>query len=141
MSGGLVALLDDVAAIAKLAAASLDDVGAAAGRAGAKAAGVVIDDAAVTPGYVAGLSPDRELPIIRRIAQGSLINKLLILLPVALLLSAFAPWALTPLLMLGGAYLCFEGAEKVLEALGLHHDAHDVHALILGRAITGIAAF
>ncbi|HTH28069.1 MAG TPA: DUF808 domain-containing protein [Sphingobium sp.] len=115
MSSGLAALLDDVAAIAKLAAASLDDVGAAAGKASAKAAGVVIDDTAVTPTYVSGLHPDRELPIIGRIAFGSLRNKLLLLLPGALLLSAFAPWAITPLLMLGAAFLCFEGAEKLIE--------------------------
>jgi hypothetical protein len=117
MPSGLAALLDDVAAIAKLAAASIDDVGAAAGRAGAKAAGVVVDDTAVTPRYVTGFTPDRELPIIARIAKGSLKNKLLILLPAALALSALLPWAITPLLMIGGAYLCFEGAEKVWEAL------------------------
>jgi hypothetical protein len=117
MPSGLAALLDDVAAIAKLAAASIDDVGAAAGRAGAKAAGVVIDDTAVTPRYVTGFTPDRELPIIARIAKGSLKNKLLILLPAALALSALLPWAITPLLMLGAAYLCFEGAEKVWEAV------------------------
>jgi hypothetical protein len=117
MPSGLAALLDDVAAIAKLAAASVDDVGAAAGRAGAKAAGVVIDDTAVTPRYVTGFTPDRELPIIARIAKGSLRNKLLILLPAALALSALLPWAITPLLMLGAAYLCFEGAEKVWEAV------------------------
>ncbi len=113
MAGGLVALLDDVAAIAKLAAASLDDVAGAAGKAGTKAAGVVIDDTAVTPRYVVGLSPDRELPIIAKIAVGSLRNKLLFLLPAALLLSAFAPWAITPLLMIGGAYLSFEATEKI----------------------------
>jgi predicted DNA repair protein MutK len=118
MPSGLVALLDDVAGITKLAAASLDDVGAAAGKAGTKAFGVVIDDTAVTPRYVVGLSPQRELPIIAKIAVGSLRNKLLILLPAALILSAFAPWAITPLLMLGGAFLCFEGAEKVLEVFG-----------------------
>ncbi len=124
MPSGLIALLDDVAGLAKLAAASLDDVGAAAGKAGSKAAGVVVDDAAVTPQYVAGLSPARELPIIGKIAAGSIRNKLLILLPAALLLSAFAPWAITPLLLLGGAYLCFEGAEKVIDAFGGgHHDA------------------
>jgi hypothetical protein len=117
MPSGLAALLDDVAAIAKLAAASIDDVGAAAGRAGAKAAGVVIDDTAVTPRYVTGFTPDRELPIIARIAKGSLKNKLIILLPAALALSALLPWAITPLLMLGAAYLCFEGAEKVWEAV------------------------
>jgi predicted DNA repair protein MutK len=116
MAGGLVALLDDIAAIAKLAAASLDDVAAASAKAGSKAVGVVIDDTAVTPRYVTGLSPARELPIIWKIALGSLRNKLLILLPAALVLSAFAPWAITPILMIGGAYLCFEASEKILEA-------------------------
>jgi predicted DNA repair protein MutK len=120
---GLIALLDDIAGIAKMAAASLDDVAAVAGKAGAKAAGVVIDDAAVTPRYVVGFAAARELPIIRRIAAGSLRNKLLFLLPAALALSAFAPWAITPLLMLGGAYLCYEGAEKVLSAV-FPHAAH-----------------
>ncbi len=114
---GLLALLDDVAAIAKVAAASVDDIAGAAAKAGAKAAGVVIDDAAVTPKYVHGFQADRELPIIWRIARGSLKNKLVILLPVALALANFAPWAITPLLMLGGAYLCFEGAEKLYHAL------------------------
>lgn len=126
MPGGLVALLDDVAALAKLAAASLDDVAGAAGRAGTKAAGVVIDDAAVTPRYVVGLTPDRELPIIWKITLGSLRNKLLFILPVALALSAFAPWAVTPLLMLGGAYLCFEAVEKIVEALAGHHAEAEV---------------
>jgi predicted DNA repair protein MutK len=113
MSGGLFALLDDVALLARMAAASVDDVGAAAGRASAKAAGVVVDDTAVTPQYVRGVAAERELPIIKRIAVGSLRNKLLLILPVALLLSQFLPWLLTPLLMLGGTYLAFEGAEKV----------------------------
>src|SRR5688500_2907259 len=108
MPGGLVALLDDVAVVARAAAASIDDVGIAAGRAGSKAAGVVIDDAAVTPGYVTGLDPARELPLIWSITKGSLKNKLLILLPAAILLSEFLPWAVVPLLMLGGAYLCYE---------------------------------
>ena len=110
---GLLALLDDVAAIAKLAAAQLDDVAAQAAKAGTKAAGVVIDDAAVAPKYVTGLPAARELPIVWKIAKGSLVNKLVILLPVALLLDAVAPWAITPILMLGGCYLCFEGAEKI----------------------------
>ncbi len=115
MPSGLIALLDDVATITKMAAASLDDVAAAAGKAGAKAAGVVIDDTAVTPQYIEGFTPDRELPIIWRIAKGSLKNKLLFILPAALLLSALLPWAITPLLMIGGAYLCYEGVEKLLE--------------------------
>lgn len=114
---GLLALLDDVAAIAKVAAASVDDVAGMAAKAGAKAAGVVIDDTAVTPTYVHGFSARRELPIIWQITKGSLFNKLVILLPVAMLLNAFAPWLITPLLMLGGAYLCFEGAEKIQHKL------------------------
>ena len=121
MSVGLMALLDDVAAIAKVAAASLDDVASQAAKAGVKAAGVVIDDTAVTPGYVIGFAAKRELPIVGKIAAGSLRNKLLILLPVALALSYFLPWTITPLLMIGGAYLCYEGVEKVLEAVMPHH--------------------
>ena len=115
MPSGLAALLDDVATIAKIAASSIDDVAAAAGKASTKAAGVVIDDTAVTPQYVTGFTPDRELPIIWRIAKGSMKNKLLFILPAALLLSAFLPWAITPILMIGACYLCFEGAEKVME--------------------------
>jgi uncharacterized protein len=122
MPSGLIALLDDVATIAKIAASSIDDVGAAVGKAGTKAAGVVIDDTAVTPRYVTGFTPDRELPIIGKIALGSFKNKFLILVG-ALALSALLPVAITPLLMLGGAYLVFEGAEKILEKiLGDHHD-------------------
>ncbi|MES0861269.1 DUF808 domain-containing protein [Ruegeria sp. SCPT10] len=117
---GLLALLDDVAGIAKVAAASVDDVVAAAGKAGAKTAGVIIDDAAVTPKYVQGFAPARELPIIWRIARGSFFNKLILLLPVALLLANFAPWLITPLLMIGGSYLCFEGAEKIFHVLFSH---------------------
>jgi predicted DNA repair protein MutK len=117
MPSGLFALLDDVATIAKVAAASIDDIGAAASKAGVKAAGVVVDDTAVTPRYVTGFTPDRELPIIWRITKGSLFNKLVLILPALLLLSSLAPWAITPLLMLGGAYLCFEGAETVLHSL------------------------
>lgn len=119
---GLLALLDDVAAIAKVAAASVDDIAAAAAKAGAKAAGVVIDDAAVTPKYVHGFQADRELPIIWRIARGSLRNKLVVLLPGLLVLKSFAPVAITPLLMLGGAYLCFEGAEKLVHMFAPHAD-------------------
>jgi predicted DNA repair protein MutK len=118
-----VALFDDVAVLARAAAASVDDVGAAAARASVKAAGVVVDDTAVTPQYVQGLAAEREIPIIRRIALGSLRNKLLILLPAVLLLSQFLPWLLTPILMLGGTYLCYEGAEKVWGKLS-GHDAH-----------------
>jgi predicted DNA repair protein MutK len=123
VAGGLVALLDDVAAIAKVAAASIDDIGAAAGKASIKAAGVVVDDTAVTPRYVHGFSPKRELPIIRKIAIGSIRNKLLIILPVAMILSQFLPQALPYLLIAGGLFLCYEGAEKVYEALtGGHHE-------------------
>ncbi len=118
MPSGLVALLDDIAVIAKAASASIDDVAVAAGRAGTKTAGVVIDDAAVTPSYVTGLSPARELPIIWKITKGSLKNKLLFLLPAALLLSEFLPAAIVWLLLLGGSFLAYEGAEKALEKLG-----------------------
>jgi len=123
MSAGLFALLDDVAALAKLAAASVDDIGAAAGKATAKAAGVVIDDTAVTPQYVHGIAAERELPIIKRIAIGSLRNKIVFILPAALLLSQFVPWLLTPILMLGATYLCYEGAEKVWGMIR-GHDSH-----------------
>jgi predicted DNA repair protein MutK len=118
MPSGLVALLDDVALIARAAAASADDIAVAASKAGSKTAGVVIDDAAVTPSYVTGLTPARELPIIWAITKGSLFNKLVILLPGAILLSEFLPWLIIWVLMLGGAFLCYEGAEKVLEKLG-----------------------
>ncbi|HSP04385.1 MAG TPA: DUF808 domain-containing protein [Acidimicrobiales bacterium] len=132
MAGGLVGLFDDVAALAKLAAASIDDVGAAAGRASMKAAGVVVDDTAVTPAYVQGLAAERELPIIRRIATGSLRNKLLFILPVAILLSEFAPTLVEIILMFGGAFLCYEGAHKILGAVkGDDHD-HDVPAAVQG---------
>src|SRR5918998_4703547 len=123
MASGLIALLDDVATIAKIAASSVDDIGAAVGKAGTKAAGVVIDDTAVTPRYVTGLAPERELPIIGKIAWGSLKNKLLILLPAALVLTAFVPVLITPLLMIGGAYLAFEATEKILEKL--LHEGHE----------------
>ena len=121
MSAGLFALLDDVATLSKMAVASLDDIAGAAAKAGMKAAGVVVDDTAVTPRYLAGFPPSRELPVIWRITKGSLKNKLLFILPVALLLSAFLPWLITPILMIGGAYLCYEGAEKLLEAIRPQH--------------------
>ena len=125
MSGGLLALLDDVAAIAKVAASSLDDIAAQTVKAGSKAAGIVIDDAAVTPRYVVGFASDRELPIIGKIAWGSIKNKLVILLPGALALSFFAPWAITPLLMAGGLFLCFEGYEKLHALISLPAEADD----------------
>lgn len=128
MPSGLIALLDDVSMIAKLASASLDDVAGATAKAGTKAAGVVIDDTAVTPRYVTGLTPDRELPIIWKIALGSLKNKLLFLLPGAVALSAFAPVLITPLLMIGGAYLAFEATEKIVEAI-LHDHHHETELL------------
>jgi uncharacterized protein len=117
VSTGLIALLDDISVLVKVAAKSLDDAGAQAAKASGKAAGIVIDDAAVTPRYVVGLAADRELPIIRKIATGSLKNKLLFLLPGALLLSFLAPWSITPLLMAGGAFLCLEGYHKVMDFL------------------------
>ena len=128
MPSGLIALLDDVSMIAKLAAASADDIAGATAKAGTKAAGVVIDDTAVTPRYVTGLKPERELPIIWKIALGSLKNKLLFLLPSAVALAAFAPFLITPLLMLGGAYLAFEATEKIMEAI-LHDHHHEVELL------------
>ncbi|MEE2031990.1 DUF808 domain-containing protein, partial [Rhodococcus chondri] len=135
MAGGLVALLDDVAALAKVAAASVDDVGAAAGRASVKAAGVVVDDTAVTPRYVHGFTPDRELPIIRKIAIGSIRNKILIILPVAMILSQFLPQALPYLLIAGGLFLCYEGAEKVYEALTGGHHEEDIPAAMRGADV------
>jgi hypothetical protein len=131
---GLIALLDDVAALAKVAAASLDDVAAQATKAGAKAAGIVIDDAAVTPRYVVGFAASRELPIIWKIAVGSLKNKILFLLPGALVLSLVAPWLIPPLLMIGGAYLCFEGYEKVHHLL-VPHDAHHAEAVAISDVL------
>src|SRR3954467_3002633 len=124
MSAGLFGLFDDVATLARMAAASVDDLGAAAGQASAKAAGVVVDDTAVTPQYVHGMAAGGELPMIRRIAVGSLRNKLLFILPAALLLSQFLPWLLAPILMLGGAYLSYEGAEKIWELVSGHAKEH-----------------
>jgi predicted DNA repair protein MutK len=128
MSAGLAALLDDVAAIARAAAASVDDVAAGASRAGVKAAGVIVDDTAVTPRYVTGLHPERELPLIKRIGVGSLRNKLLLILPALLLLSELLPDLLTPLLMIGGAYLCYEGAEKLWETIQARRGRAEKHA-------------
>ncbi|MBW9118110.1 DUF808 domain-containing protein [Rhizobium cauense] len=138
MATGLLALLDDIAAIAKLAAASLDDVAAQASRAGMKAAGVVIDDAAVTPRYVVGLRPERELPIIGKIALGSLKNKLLYLLPLCLVLGYFAPGWITPLLMIGGVYLAYEGTEKLYNIF-LPHAAPDHGNAVQGAKSDPIA--
>ncbi len=132
MAGGLVGLLDDIAALARLAAASIDDVGIAAGKASAKAAGVVVDDTAVTPAYVQGLAAERELPIIKRIAKGSLRNKLLFILPVALILSALVPILVEIILMLGGTYLCFEGAEKIYHKVKGDDHSHDKPAAVKG---------
>ena len=144
MATGLIALLDDIAAIAKVAAASLDDTAAAATKASAKAAGVVIDDTAVTPRYVTGFSPARELPIVGKIAMGSVRNKLLYLLPGAMALSSLAPWAITPLLMMGGAYLTYEGAEKLYEAWFPHEpeelapgDSLEIDAVAMEKDMVG----
>ena len=134
MSIGLLGLLDDVAGLAKVAAASVDDVTGMAMKAGMKATGAVIDDAAVTPRYVQGFSADRELPIVFKIAKGSIKNKLLFLLPAALALGYFLPWAITPLLMIGGAYLCYEGAEKVYHLLA-PHQAHEHETHLASAAV------
>ena len=137
MATGLLALLDDVALIARSASssltASLDDIAAQSMKAGAKAAGVVIDDAAVTPRYVVGIAPARELPIIWNIAKGSLKNKLVFLLPAALFLGYFAEWAIVPLLMVGGFYLSYEGVEKVYAAV-FPHAAHAHEDAVSGGA-------
>lgn len=132
MAGGLFGMLDDIAALAKLAAASIDDVGVAAGKASAKAAGVVVDDTAVTPAYVQGLAADRELPIIKKIAKGSLRNKLLFILPAILLLSELAPKLIDVILICGGMYLCFEGAEKIYHKLKGDDHSHDLPAVMKG---------
>ncbi len=128
MSAGLFALLDDIAVLARMAATSIDDVGVAAGRASTKAAGVVVDDAAVTPRYVEGIDPKRELPIIKRITIGSLRNKLVFIIPAILLINAFVPWLLSPLLMVGGTYLCFEGVEKIWEKVSGHGEEQEAAA-------------
>lgn len=143
MSAGLFALLDDVAVLARAAAASVDDISAAAAKATAKAAGVVVDDTAVTPQYVQGVTADREIPIVKRIAIGSIRNKLLLILPAIMILSQFVPWVLTPILMLGGAYLCFEGAEKIWGKISGHdhtdssvlEQGPDAEAKLIGGAI------
>ena len=132
MAGGLAALLDDIAAIARAAAASVDDIAAAAAKASTKAVGVVVDDAAVTPRYVQGFTPDRELPVIWKIAKGSIINKVVFILPAILLLSWLAPWLLTPLLMCGGLYLSYEGVEKIWEAVSGHSRAKEAPAVVKG---------
>jgi uncharacterized protein len=124
MASGLLALLDDISALVKVSAASLDDVPAQVAKTTGKVSGIVIDDTAVTPKYVVGLDPSRELSIIYKIAKKSLINKLLILSPAALLLGYFAPWAIAPILMIGGAYLCFEGYEKVHSMFSKHHEVN-----------------
>ncbi|MDP9806876.1 putative DNA repair protein MutK [Trueperella bonasi] len=134
MATGFIALLDDIAALARVAAASIDDIAAGAAKAGSKAVGVVIDDTAVTPQYVDGLKPSRELPIMKRIFFGSLRNKLLFIVPVALLLSEFIPWLLTPLLMLGGTYLAYEGAHKIIDKLRRGKETKaDAPAVVKGK--------
>lgn len=133
MPSGFFALLDDIGALVKASAASLDDVPTQVAKTTGKVSGIVIDDTAVTPKYVVGLDPSRELSIIFQIAKKSLINKLLILSPAALLLGYFAPWAITPILMFGGAYLCFEGYEKVHSMFSKHHhvDAEDAEVKVI----------
>ncbi|OCG74206.1 DUF808 family protein [Microbacterium sediminis] len=117
--------------------AVVDDILSAALKASSKAAGVVIDDAAVTPQYVQGLTPAREIPVVAKIALGSIANKFLIIIPIALLLTQFAPWVLPYLLIVGGTYLCFEGAEKALEWFGFHHGHVDETAREENKLVWG----
>lgn len=123
VAGSIFALLDDIAVLAKAAAASVDDVAVGAAHASAKAAGVVIDDAAVTPQYVRGITPARELPVVWRITKGSLRNKAVII-ALILALSVWAPWVFPWLLIAGGSYLAFEGAEKVAHAIAARRRPH-----------------
>ncbi|MGZ8290747.1 MAG: DUF808 domain-containing protein [Telluria sp.] len=116
MASSLLVLLDDIATI-------LDDVTVMSKVAAKKTAGVLGDDLALNAQQVSGVNADRELPVVWAVAVGSLVNKA-ILVPTALVISAFAPWAVTPLLMIGGAFLCYEGFEKVAHHL-LHSDAED----------------
>ena len=130
MSASFFALLDDIAVLARAAAASIDDVVAGAAKASAKAAGVVIDDAAVSPQYVQGLTPRRELPVVWKITRGSLMNKAIIIIAI-MLLSSVAPWIFPWLLILGGTYLAYEGAEKVWHWIRpTHHDAAGVEQVV-----------
>ena len=137
---GFFALLDDIATLAKLTVSTIDDTAAAAVKASAKVSAAAGDDVAATPQYVTGITPDRELPIIKRVTLGSLRNKLLIILPIGLLLTAVAPALLPVALVVGGTYLCFEGGEKILErVLGPDHPAEETpvdEAAIVKRAIT-----
>ncbi|MBD1397090.1 DUF808 domain-containing protein [Pontibacter sp. JH31] len=125
MATGLLALLDDVAALVKVSAASLDDVPTQVAKTTGKVSGIVIDDTAVTPKYVVGLDPKRELSIIWQIAKKSVINKAIFLGPAALVLGYFAPAVIPYILMLGGAYLCFEGYEKVHSMFSKTHEPTD----------------
>ena len=141
---GFFALLDDIATLAKMTLSTIDDTASMAVKASAKVSAATVDDVAATPQYVTGITPDRELPIIKKIALGSLRNKLLIILPIGLLLTAVAPALLPVALVIGGAYLCFEGGEKLLERF-LHrgHASEEAdpaapadEASIIKRAIT-----
>lgn len=138
---GFFALLDDVATLAKLTLSTIDDTAGIAVKTTAKVSAAAVDDVATTPQYVTGITPEREVPIIKRIALGSLRNKFLIILPAGLLLTAVAPFLLPVALVVGGAYLCFEGGEKVLGRF-LHHEAasHEPGVIdedaVVRRAIT-----
>ncbi|GAA1326363.1 DUF808 domain-containing protein [Leucobacter albus] len=135
MSASFFALLDDIAVLARAAAASIDDVVAGAAKASAKAAGVVIDDAAVSPQYVQGLTPKRELPVVWKITRGSLMNKAIIIAAI-MLLSAWAPWVFPWLLILGGTYLAYEGAEKVWHWIRPAHAEKGGVEQVVGRTET-----
>jgi len=115
---GFFALLDDIATLAKLTLSTVDDTASMAVKTSAKVSAAAVDDVATTPQYVTGITPDRELPIIKKESTHPPRNKLLIILPIGLLLTAVAPWLLPVALVIGGAYLCFEGGEKILERFG-----------------------
>jgi uncharacterized protein len=132
MASSLLALLDDITTV-------LDDVAVLSKVAAQKTSGVLGDDLALNAQQVAGVQADREIPVVRAVAMGSFVNKA-ILVPAALAISALAPWAVTPLLMIGGAFLCYEGFEKLAHRLMHRHEEDEEHHRELTRALVDPAA-